>query len=259
MRWLSASLDCLFLDLPLLDRFAAARRCGFEAVEMQFPYVESAETLRQAAKEADVVVALINAPSGDWAKGDRGLAAVANRSDEFDESIRLAEYYATVLQVPYVHILAGIEDVRNAEATSRYERRLVLAGYRLTRSNILPLIEPINSFDMPGYFLSSFEIASATIARLGEKRVGLQFDLYHCQRMHGEVLQRLESLLPIVRHVQIAGTPHRHEPGEEMPLKEIATLLNTAGYSGRIGCEYRPRGDTKAGLSWTTAMAEAKP
>ena len=252
MRWLAANISMLFTELPFLDRLAAARDHGFAAVECLFPYDFPPEVLARRAEAANVRFVLINAPPGDWDRGDRGLAALAGRERAFSDSIALASRYAAILGVKQVHVMAGRADPDDAAAGRRCLASFRLACDCLAEIGAGALVEPLNPFDMPGYFLADFDRAARFIADIGRANVALQFDLYHCRRIHGAVLPMLERLYPLVRHLQIAGTPLRHEPDlGDLPVGAIFDFLARVGYGGWIGCEYRPLGRTEDGLAWT--------
>lgn len=251
MPGLAANLSLMFTEVPFLARFALARRYGFDAVEFMFPYGEEAGEIKRAASDAQVQVVLHNCPPGDWPR-ERGLACLPGRDCDFDESIALALHYARTLKVPRLHCLAGVVAAEDrAEARAIYVQRLRKAARTLQPHGIELLIEPINTFDIPGYFLNSPQLAADIIAEVNEPNLGLQCDLYHWQRIQGELAATVTKFLPLIRHVQIADNPGRHEPGTgEINYRYLLPLLDQLGYQGWIGCEYIPQADTASGLVW---------
>lgn len=253
---LAANVSFLFTEWAYLDRFAVAAEAGFRAVEFLFPYDYQPDVVARRCREAGVEVALFNAPAGNWAAGERGLAALPGREDEFRAGIDRALEYAEALGVARLHVMAGIAEPDDGAAAACYAGNLVWAAEAASRRGVRVLVEPINGLDMPGYFLRDFAQAAAVV---GDGRaIGLQFDLYHCQRLHGEVMPWLRRLLPVTGHLQIAGVPGRNEPAEPgLPLMAIFGLLRDAGYAGRVGCEYRPEAGTVAGLKWIERVEES--
>lgn len=254
---LSANISFLFAEWSFLDRFAAAADAGFTAVEFLFPYDHPADVLARRIQENGLDIALFNCPPGDWLGGERGIAALPGREAEFRRSIDTALAYAEVLDVHRLHVMAGIAEPADPLAAATYRRNLALAAELADRRGARILIEPINEYDMPGYFLRDFETAAHIVG--DGAAIGLQFDLYHCHRIHGDVLDRLHALLPVTGHIQIAGVPHRQEPDEPaLPLRAILSCLDRAGYPGRVGCEYHPAKGTLAGLDWIEVL-ETRP
>lgn len=250
---LSANISFLFSEWAFLDRFAAAADAGFTAVEFLFPYDHPAEVLARKMHDNGLDIALFNGPPGNWSAGERGMAALPGREAEFRGSIDTAMAYAEILGVRCLHVMAGIAEPANPLAAATYRRNLDVAAELAARSGVRILIEPINGYDMPGYFLRDFDAAAEIVG--GGKTIGLQFDVYHCHRIHGDVLGRLEALLPVTSHIQIAGALGRNEPAEPaLPLCEIFSCLDRAGYRGRVGCEYHPANGTLAGLEWTDLL-----
>jgi len=250
---LCANLSFLFTEWPFLDRFGAAAEAGFTAVEFLFPYDHAPDVVARAATDNGLEIALFNAPPGDWAKGERGMAALPGREDEFRQSMLTAIDYAKVLQVARLHVMAGIADPANPVAMDIYRRNLSVAAELAAPLGAHIMIEPINGHDMPGYFLNHFDTAADIVE--SSEGIGLQFDIYHCHRLHGDVLPRLRKLLPLTRHIQIAGVPARHEPeAPALPLTEIFSCLDRNGYAGRVGCEYHPANGTLAGLGWIDTL-----
>lgn len=259
---LAANLSWMYTEFAFLDRIPACVEDGFLHAECLFPYEFPATALRERADSAGLKWALINAPAGHWAQGDRGLATDPARQKEFRDSISKATEYAEALGVGKVHVLAGLvtpaEPERLVSAWACYEDNL---NWLADTSAGLPidwLIEPINQVDMPGYLLSQQAQAHELIQRLNRSNLGIQMDLYHCQRTEGKVLEALAHYLPTgrVKHLQIAGAPHRTEPdfghtaAGRLDYGPVFSLLNELGYQGHVGCEYRPSAGTRDGLGW---------
>ncbi len=256
MPRLAANLSMMFNEVPFLDRFAAAARAGFKAVEFLFPYDHPAAEIRARLTGEGLAQALFNAPPGDWAGGERGLAALPGRQREFRDAMHRALEYAAALDCPLVHVMAGIPPAGTAPVTaaSLYAANLAWACDQAHAAGRRLVIEPINHRDMPGYHLHTVEQGAAVIAAIGAERLGLQFDIYHCQVSQGDVTKRLAALMPVVGHIQIADVPDRHEPGTgELNWSWLLRQIDTLGYTGWVGCEYRPAGDTVAGLGWRAA------
>jgi hydroxypyruvate isomerase len=252
MPRLAANLSMMFNEVPFLDRFAAAGKAGFKAVEFLFPYEFPAAELRTRLADAGLTQALFNAPPGDWGKGERGLASLPGRQQEFRDGIHKALEYATVLDCPIVHVMAGIPTgVAPVTAAALYATNLAWASEQALAAGKKLVIEPINHRDMPGYYLNTVEQGAAIVEAIGRDRLGLQFDIYHCQVTQGDVTKRLETLFPVVAHIQIADVPARNEPGTgEIGWDYVFKRIDALGYAGWVGCEYRPAGDTVAGLAW---------
>ena len=253
MPRLCANLSMMFNEVPFLDRFAAARGAGFEGVEFLFPYEHSAAEIRARLDDAGLAQVLFNAPPGDWAAGERGTAGLPGRQAEFRDGIRRALDYAGALGNTMVHVMAGIPDasLRPGVAQATYVANLAWAAEQAAARGVLVVIEPINHRDMPGFLLNTMGQGAAIVEALGRERVGLQFDVYHCQVTEGDVTRRMEALLPLIAHMQVADVPDRHEPGTgEIGWAYVFGTMDRLGYSGWVGCEYRPAGDTVAGLGW---------
>jgi hydroxypyruvate isomerase len=253
----AANISTLYPEHALLDRIGAAARDGFAAVEVQAPYAASASELARALREARVELVLMNAPAGNAAAGDRGLAALPGREAEFDDALRRALDYALAVSAPRVHVQAGRPDpALPADAVRRtYLRNLAAACDALRPHGIAVTIEPINRRDVPGYYLTHQQQAAEIIAALGKDNLMLQMDLYHLQITEGDLSRRIERFRPLIGHVQIAGVPDRHEPDcGEVHYPALFALLDRLHYPGWVGCEYRPRrggpGGTSAGLGW---------
>lgn len=253
----AANLTMMFGEHPFMDRFAAAARAGFDAVEYLFPYDFDPAAIAGALQDNGLTQALFNLPPGDWAGGDRGLAALADRREEFRASVRTALAYARATGAKRVHAMSGLADRTDGRAMAAYRDALAHLCDRAGAEGLEVMIEPINPRDMPGYFLNDFNMAADLIADLGLPNLRLQFDIYHRQIIHGDVLTGLRQLMPVIGHVQIAAVPLRHEPGTgELADAVILAELDRLGYAGFVGCEYRPAGDTVAGLGWMAAFRQ---
>lgn len=250
----AANLSLLFTELPFLDRFEAAADAGFTAVECQFPYEVAAHEVAERLRRHKIEPVLFNMPPGNWAAGDRGLAALPERQGEFKESVGTALRYARSCGCKRLHAMAGIAEPTDAATLSTYRANLAYAAEVAARDEVTVLIEPINRRDMPGYFLSDYERAADLISAIGSDALRLQFDIYHRQMICGRVLDGLRELLAVIGHIQIAGIPGRHEPdGSELDFSVIFAEIDRLGYDGFIGCEYRPRSTTSAGLGWLSS------
>lgn len=248
----SANLGFLFADRPLLARIDAAAACGFSAVEMHYPYDVPAIDVRAALDRHDLVMLAVNARPGDPAAGEVGLAALAGREAEFVATVEQAVAYQAVIGGNAVHCLAGVVPVADrADAIRTYAVNIRRAADIAAAHGLTVLIEPLNRRDTPGYFLARVEQAVDLIAAVGRSNVKLMFDCYHVQIMQGDLITRLETFLPLIGHVQIAGVPARAEPDEgEINYPAIFATLDRVGYAGWVGVEYRPRAATEAGLGW---------
>lgn len=251
MPRLAANLTMMFNEVPFLDRFAAAASAGFGAVECLFPYDHPAEAVAAELDRHGLRQALFNMPPGDWERGERGLAVLSERKEEFRRAVSDAVNYARVIDAPLLHMMAGIASPQDSVALASYKDSLAFAADAAGAAGIGVVIEPLNGRDMPGYFLNSFECAVEIIDGLGHPNVRLQFDVYHRQVMHGDVLTALEAMMPLTGHIQIASVPARNEPGTgELDDFRIFAALDRLGYEGYVGCEYRPAVGTLAGLGW---------
>lgn len=249
----AANLSMMFQEHDFLDRFAAARAAGFEAVEFLFPYDFPAREIAARLRDNGLALVLFNAPPGDWARGERGMACHPGRQQEFRDGILRALDYAGELGCPRLHVMAGMipPGVAQGTLTSLYAINLAWAAERAIAQGVKCVIEPINQRDMPGYALTGTGNAVQVIEAVGPERLGLQFDLYHCQITEGDLVPRMQALLPYIAHMQVADTPGRHEPGTgEVNWPFVFAAIDAAGYRGWIGCEYRPKGETLAGLGW---------
>nr|WP_297398027.1 2-oxo-tetronate isomerase [uncultured Marinobacter sp.] len=253
---LAANLSMLFQEHDFLDRFSAAAEAGFRGVEYLFPYAYAPEALAGALREAKLEQVLFNLPPGDWAAGERGLASLPGREAEFRESVSEALRYADTLNCPRIHAMAGLvpegaDRETLAAHQDTYLGNLRFAAREAAKAGRDLLIEPINHRDMPRYFLSRQDQAMAAIEAVGADNLRLQFDVYHCQIMEGDLIRHLEQQFHHIGHVQIAGVPERHEPDiGEVNYPSILARLEALGYRGWVGCEYRPAGNTRDGLAW---------
>lgn len=257
MPRLAANLSWLFTEGPFLDRFAAAAEAGFGGVEWLFAYDQDTRELTGRLQRHGLQVALINAPPGDWDRGERGLAGLPGREDEFMASVRRAAELATAVGAPCVHVMAGLVPltVERSRSEAAYLANLGRARDLLGRSGITVTIEPLNRRDMPGYLLTHSSQAREVVDALGGPGCGvaLQADLYHLQIQEGDLTALLRSHLDYVGHVQVAGVPDRGEPDEgELRTEALLDELDLLGYAGWVGCEYRPATTTAAGLGWAT-------
>jgi hydroxypyruvate isomerase len=249
----AANLSMMFNEAPFLDRFAAARKAGFDAVEFLFPYEFPAAELRTRLTGEGLTQALFNLPPGDWANGERGLASLPGRQAEFRDSVKKALDYAAVLECRLLHCMAGIvpQGVSPVTAAAIYAANLAWAAELTKPAGVKLVIEPINHRDMPGYFLHTQAQGAAIVDAIGPDRLGLQFDVYHVQVTEGDITKRMEQFMPVIAHIQIADVPARNEPGTgEIGWDYVFRRMDALGYQGWVGCEYRPASDTVAGLGW---------
>lgn len=255
MPCFAANLSMLYNDVDFLDRFAAAARDGFQAVEYLFPYDFAPGQLGERLRTNGLQQVLFNAPPGDWDAGERGIACIPGREAEFAEGMELAIAYAQALACPRIHVMAGLKPAGASEAALRatYIANIRRAARLAAPHGIAILLEPINGRDMPGFFLSRQDQAHALVAEIAEPNVQVQMDLYHCQIVEGDLAMKIRQYLPTGRvgHIQIAGVPDRHEPDDgEVSYSYLFRLLDRLGYEGWIGCEYRPARGTSEGLGW---------
>ncbi len=258
----AANLSFLFTELPFLDRFAAAAEAGFRAVEYPIPYQHSGAVLAARLKDAGLVQALFNTPAGDPAAGERGLACLPDRVDEFRAGITTAIAYAERLDCRRVHVIAGLADPRAdpAALAATYRDNLVYAADAFGSHGITALIEPINQRDVPGFYLRDSGHALAVIGEVGRANLALQYDVYHAQISEGDLTKTIRAAFDQIGHIQIANPPDRHEPDDgEINYPYIFRLLDRLGFDGWIGCEYRPRRGTLEGLTWAAEYGIGRP
>jgi 2-dehydrotetronate isomerase len=253
MPKLAANLSFMFQEVSFLDRFAVAAAAGFTGVEFLFPYDFAPTEIVARLKRYGLSQALFNLPPGDWAKGDRGMAAQPGRESEFMAGLERALEYAVATDCKRLHAMAGnlSAGADKHEGTAVYVGNLRRAADRAALYEITLLIEPLNKRDNPGYFLNTTAEAMAILSEVRRDNLKLQLDLYHCQITEGDLAMRIRSLAGSYEHVQIAGLPDRHEPDQgEVNYTYLLGLLDELGYAGWVGCEYRPIAETRAGLAW---------
>jgi 2-dehydrotetronate isomerase len=245
----AANLSFIFQEVEFLDRFAAAAECGFKAVEYLSPYEHPPEVIAERLSRHGLVQALFNMPPGNWAAGERGVGALAGREQEFRDGVEKALAYAKATNCRLLHAMAGVLPAGGDRSAAErvYIANLQYAAERLAREGITVIIEPINNRDIPGYFLNTTTQAMSLIERVGHPNLELQLDLYHVQIMEGDLAHHIRSLTGHYPHVQIAGNPGRNG---EINYPFLFELFDEIGYAGWIGCEYRPKGETRAGLGW---------
>ena len=247
----AANLSMMFNEWDFLDRFAAAADAGFDAVEFLFPYDHEPEVIAAKLEANRLTQALFNLPPGDWAAGERGLAALPGRRAEFEASVATALRYAEATGARRLHLMAGNAAAENPAHAAAYEAAVRFAAETAAPAGVTIVLEPINRRDMPAYFLNDFDRAAALIRRLAVPNLKLQFDVYHRQILHGDVIRGLEALIDITGHVQVASVPLRNEPETgELSDGRVFGVLDRLGYAGFVGCEYRPAGATLDGLGW---------
>lgn len=252
-----ANLSMLFGEVDFLERFGAAARAGFRGVEYLSPYEVPAERIAEELDKHDLSQVLFNLPSGNWAAGQRGIACHPKRVSEFREGVETAIAYATVLGNTQVNCLAGIvpADVSRELAEETLIANLRHAAGRFADAGILLLVEAINTFDIPGFMLSGSRQTIDILDRAGAPNLRLQYDIYHMQRMEGEIARTIECLLPRIAHIQMAGNPGRTEPDRgEINYGYLVRRIDELGYGGWIGAEYKPTKTTEDGLQWLTQL-----
>lgn len=256
MPRLAANLTMMYNEHPFLDRFQAAASDGFQGVEFLFPYDFAAADIRARLQDNGLTQALFNAPPGDWAAGERGIASLPGREDEFLRGLDQALAYAAQLGNRSLHVMAGLirPDQDRAAHRAVYVRNLARAASAAASAGITVVIEPINTRDIPGFFLNRQDEAQAICAEVGAANLKVQFDCYHCQIVEGDIAVKLERDMAGIGHIQIAGVPDRHEPNlGELNYPYLFDRIDALGYAGWVGCEYRPKAGTRAGLGWAQA------
>ncbi len=254
----AANLTFLFTELPFMERFEAAAIAGFKAVEYMAPYPYPADDLKAALKANGLVQALFNLPAGDWDNGERGIACIPGREAEFKQGVATAIAYAKALDCKKINCLSGKlpQGVSHDIATATMIGNLKFAAAELKRQGIMLVTEPINSFDIPGYFVNRTSEALAILDAVGSDNLFIQYDVYHAQRMEGELGSTLKNHLSRIGHIQIADNPGRNEPGTgEINYAWVLQHIDALGYDGWVGCEYKPKTNTVDGLGWMQTLA----
>lgn len=255
----SANLSMLFTESPFLDRFGLAAKAGFEAVEFLFPYAFSAQEIKQRLDANGLKLVLHNLPAGDWEAGERGIACLPDRTDEFRSGVARAIEYATTLGVPQLNCLAGKVPIGADDAVLRktFVANLRFAAAELKKAGLKQLIEPINTYDIPAFYLNRTAQAIGILDEVGADNAFVQYDIYHAQRMEGELAATMQKHLARIGHIQLADNPGRNEPGSgEINYPFLFAHLDRIGYRGWIGCEYKPATTTEAGLGWRQKLAQ---
>jgi hydroxypyruvate isomerase len=248
----AANLSFMFNEVPFLDRFEAAARAGFDAVEFLFPYEHAAGEIAARLRGNGLTQALFNLPPGDWSKGERGLAALPGREADFETAMKTALGYAEALGCTRLHAMPGLR--HHGADRKVYVANLRKAAKMAAASGVDVIIEPINTRDIPGFFLNTTGEARAVIHEVGEPNLGLQFDLYHRAIQEGDVAMAIAEFGHLARHYQIASPPDRGEPDDgEMNYRYLFKAIDATGFTGFVGCEYKPRNGTLAGLRWAEA------
>jgi hydroxypyruvate isomerase len=260
MPRLAANISTLFTELPFLDRIDAAAAAGFPAVECQFPYAFDAGEIAKRLARASVPLVLFNAPPGRTESGERGLASLPGREADFAAGLEQAVRYAQATGCRRVHIMAGLMPA-GADRRLHVEQfvaNIARAADRLAAIDAVAMIEPINTRDVPGYFLDGTMLALECIANARRPNLQLQYDIYHMQIMEGDLMRSIERLMPSIGHIQVADNPGRHEPGSgEINFDQLLPRIDALGYQGFVGCEYLPESATLAGLGWARQWLQA--
>jgi hydroxypyruvate isomerase len=255
----AANLTMLFTEHPFLDRFERASNAGFTAVEFLFPYSFATADIQSRLTRFGLELVLHNLPAGDWDAGERGIACLPDRVNEFREGVARAIEVGTALGVPQLNCLAGKAPAGAAHKSlhDTFVDNLRFAAAELKQAKLKLLIEPINTYDIPGFFLNRTAQALAILDEVGADNLFVQYDIYHAQRMEGEIAATLQKQLARIGHVQIADNPGRNEPGTgELNYAFLFAHLDRIGYAGHVGCEYKPATTTEAGLGWRQRLAE---
>jgi hydroxypyruvate isomerase len=253
MTKFAANLSMLFTEVDFLERFELAAKAGFRAVEFLFPYAWPAEVIAERLTSNNLTLVLHNLPAGNWEAGERGIACLPDRVDEFRSGVHKAVQYAQALGVKQLNCLAGKAPAGVAPELLKqtFVDNLRFAAQTLNAAGLKLLIEPINTFDIPGFYLNRTAQALEILDEVGQDNAFVQYDLYHAQRMEGELAATVEKHLARIAHIQLADNPGRHEPGTgEMNYAYLFAHLKNIGYTGWIGCEYKPATTTQAGLDW---------
>ena len=254
----AANLTMLFTEHPFLDRFEHAAKAGFKAVEFLFPYAFNAGDIKRRLDANGLQLVLHNLPAGDWDAGERGIACHPDRVQEFRDGVEKAIGYARLLGVRRLNCLVGKAPAGVADEVLRQTvvENLRFAAAELKKVGLRLLIEPINTFDIPGFYLNRTVQAAGILVEVGADNAFIQYDIYHAQRMEGELAETIHKYLPRIGHIQLADNPGRNEPGSgEINYPFLFAYLDRIGYDGWIGCEYRPATTTEAGLGWRQGLA----
>lgn len=257
----AANLTLLFQELPMLQRFAAARRAGFTYVEMQLPYAWPAMHLRELLQENDLQMILHNLPAGDWDAGERGIACHPGRIEEYRAGVELGVAYAQTLGVKQLNVLAGIipQGVSFQEAEECFIENLIFTAQRLNKVGIRTLMEPINPYNVPNFLLTRTDQAATYLERCKQPNLFIEYDIFHAQRGEGNLGETLTRFKDQIAHIQFADNPGRHEPGTgEINFPYIFKLLQELGYPGYVAAEYIPQGKTEDGLAWAKPWLHAE-
>ncbi len=249
----AANLTLMFNEVPFLDRFKVAKNCGFDVVELLFPYEFSKTEIAEKLEQNEQTLALFNLPPGDWDAGDKGMAAIPGRKQEFQDTVGVALEYARAFKNKTVHMMAGInpDGVSVEVAFETYVKNYQFCADAFVNDGIDVVIEPLNTRDVPGYMISKNSSALSVISAANRLNVGLLFDFYHVQIMGGDLAMQFEAYWEISKHVQIAGVPERFEPNVgEINYSYLFNLMDRVGYKGYVGCEYKPKNGTETGLRW---------
>ena len=255
----AANLSFLFTELPFMDRFEAAAKAGFRAVEYMAPYPYAAAELKAALQANGLTQALFNLPAGDWDGGERGIACVPGREAEFKTGVSSAINYGQALGCTKVNCLSGKlpRGVTRAAAQATLISNLTYAASELKKAGVLCMMEPINSLDIPGYFVNRTMEALAIFDQIDSDSLKVQYDIYHAQRMEGELANTLKNYLTRIGHIQLADNPGRNEPGTgEINYPWLFKHIDAIGYDGWLGCEYKPKTTTFDSLGWMLALTE---
>ena len=256
----AANLTMLFNEAPFLERFALAKSSGFNAVEFLFPYAFDVQAIKSALDHNSLKLVLHNLPAGDWDAGERGIACLPDRVAEFRSGVAKAIEFASILGVPQLNCLAGKAPAESDQQAlhDTFVTNLQYAASELKKAGLKLLIEPINTFDIPDFYLSKTAQGIAILDAVGADNAFLQYDIYHAQRMEGELAKTIQNNLSRIAHIQLADNPGRNEPGTgEISYDYLFGLLDRIGYTGYIGCEYKPLKSTIAGLGWMDSYKQA--
>jgi hydroxypyruvate isomerase len=254
MPKLAANLSMMFNEVDFLDRFGAAAACGFRAVEYLFPYAHPKQELKARLDANGLEQVLFNVAQGDWDKGERGIAALPGREEEFRAAIETGLAYARALGCPRMHVMSGLVPPKTDAARCRdvLAGNLRWAAEAAASADVTLLLEPLNPHDFPGYAVPTPEVARRVIDAVRAPNLGLQYDFYHQQMTGGRLIDTMKAHWDVIGHIQVSGVPGRHEPDDrqEIDFRFVFAEIDAQGYDGWIGCEYRPRGKTPDGLGW---------